>query len=103
MFEIFNNLTLNELVNTAMASNGMKLAAQKFFEVQYTKLNLAWLIDDGDDKFTLLQAQRLLQCFGNFISTLIVDSKQLKETDQKENLLEIIAQHCAGVVFWDAN
>lgn len=101
MFEIFNNLTLNELVNTANASNGMKLAAQKFFEVQYTKVNLAWLIDGDDDKFTLLQAQRLLQCFGNFISTLIVNSNQLKEAEQKEKLLEIIARHCAGVVFWD--
>ena len=103
MFEIFNQLSLNELINTAAASNGMKLAAQKFFEVQYTKVNLAWLIDDDDDKFTLLQAQRLLQCFGNFISTLIVNSNQLKEADQKEKLLEIIAQHCAGVVFWDTN
>ncbi|XP_055303019.1 uncharacterized protein LOC129568773 isoform X2 [Sitodiplosis mosellana] len=102
MFQIFNNLTLNELCNTAIAYDEMKLAAQKFFEVQYTKVNLAWLIDDGADKFTLLQAQRLLQCFGQFISTLIVNSNQLEEADQKGKLLEFIEQHCAGVLFWDS-
>lgn len=102
LFVIFNQLTLNELVNTAGVCNELKVAAQKFFEVIYTTVNMEWLIDDGAEKFTLIQAQRLLQCFGNFISTLIVNTDQLDEADEKEKLLEIIEQHCAGVLFWDS-
>lgn len=102
-FEVLNKLTLNELCNVACASRELKLAAQKFFEIQFTRVNMSWLIDEGADKFTLLQAQRLLQCFGQFMSTLIVNTNQLKEADKKEKLMEMIGQHCAGVVFWDTN
>lgn len=100
-FEIFNHLTLNELCNVAKVCDGIKLAAQKYFEVMYTSLNLDWLIDDEGEKFTLQQAKRLLQCFGNFISKLIVNTKQLQEADQVEQLLELIGKHCAGILFWD--
>lgn len=100
-FEQFNQMSLNELCKTAEEHADLKFATQKFFEVMYTTVKLDWLIDDGDDKFTLLQVRRLLQCFGSFISTLIINTEHLEKPEDKEDLLTLIDKHCPGILFWD--
>lgn len=102
LFETFNHMSLIELCNTAEKCADLKLATQKYFEVIYTSTNLAWLIDDHATKFTLPQARRMLQIFGAFISTLIVNTNQLEKQQDLEELLETIGKHCGGVLFWNS-
>lgn len=78
----------------------LKFAAQKYFDVMYTAVNLAWLSDDSG-QFTLVQAERLLRNFGHLISTITVNTKQLKAPDCKENLLILIEKYCDGILFWN--
>lgn len=102
LFETFNQLSLNELCQTADVCAELKFATQKFFEVIYSRVKLDWLIDDGNGKFTLLQARRLLQCFGPFISTIIVNTDHLDNSKDETELLALIGKHCNGVLFWNS-
>lgn len=103
LFEIFHHLSLNDLCATVEVSPHLKTVAQKYFEVIYTSLNISWLIEDGAEQFTLFQAKRLLQCFGHLISTLIVDTKKMANSERDmEKLLELIGVHCHGcLLFWN--
>lgn len=101
LFESFNNLTLNELCNKADENATLKLATQKYFEVVYSSMNLDWLIDENERKFTLSQARSLLRHFGSFMSTLTVNANHLEEGDQKDLLLHMIGTHFVGLLFWN--
>lgn len=102
LFEVFNHLSLNDLCATAEVSIHLKSAAQKYFEVMYTSMNLAWLIEKDAGKFTLRQAQRLLQCFGPLISTLIVDTTKMEQPERDIGaLFELVGIHCHGLLFWN--
>lgn len=106
IFEIFNHLSLTELCIAAEVCSQLRFAAQKYFDVIYTAVNLAWLNDDNTRTYTLLQAKRLLYNFGHLISTLIVDTDLMttenqEESDSNEKLLLLVQKYCAGVVFWN--
>lgn len=103
LFEIFHHLSLNDLCATVEVSPHLKTVAQKYFEIIYTSLNISWLIEDDAEQFTLFQAKRLLQCFGHLISTLIVDTKKLENSERDmDKLLELIGVHCRGcLLFWN--
>lgn len=79
----------------------LKFAAQKYFDVMYTAVNLAWLSNDDTGRYTIAQAERLLQNFGHLISTIIVKTDQLVEIDRKEQLLALIEKYCDGILFWN--
>lgn len=101
LFEIFNHLSLNDICVMGDVCTQLKFAAQKYFDVMYTAVNLAWLSDDESGQFTLVQAERLLRNFGHLISTITVNTKQLKAPDCKENLLILIEKYCDGILFWN--
>lgn len=102
LFEIFNHLDLDELCIMAEVCTELKFAAQKYFDIMYTAVNLAWLAPDNESgKFTIAQAERLLQHFGHLISTIIVNTDLLEETECKEKLLALIQKHCDGILFWN--
>lgn len=103
LFEIFHHLSLNDLCATVEVSPHLKTVAQKYFEIIYTSLNISWLIEDDAEQFTLFQAKRLLQCFGHLISTLIVETKELENSERDmDKLLELIGVHCRGcLLFWN--
>lgn len=101
LFEIFNHLSLNDLCNLGDVCTQLKFAAQKYFDIMYTAVNLAWLADDDSGQFTLIQAECLLRNFGHLISTIIVNTNQLKATDCKEELLILIEKYCDGILFWN--
>lgn len=100
-FGIFESLSLDDFCSLAEAQVHRKLAAQKYFEVIYTSMNIAWLIKEDAEKFTLLQAERLLRNFGHLISTLTVNTDQLDNVADREKLLELISKYCTGILFWD--
>lgn len=102
LFEIFNHLSLHDLCITAEVCSQLKFAAQKYFDILYTAVNLAWLSEDDSGKFTLAQAECLLRNFGHLISTINVNTNQLMATDCKEKLLELIEKYCDGFLFWNA-
>lgn len=102
LFEIFNHLSLNDICVLGDVCKPLKFAAQKYFDVMYTAVNLAWLSDDDSGQFTLVQAERLLRNFGHLISTITVNTKQLKASDCKEKLLILIEKHCDGILFWNS-
>lgn len=102
LFEIFNNLSLNDLCIMAEVCPQLKFAAQKYFDVIYTAVNLSWLSDNDSGQFSLARAERLLQNFGHLISTITVNTQQLDATDCKEKLLMAIDKCCGGILFWNA-
>lgn len=99
LFEIFNHLSLHDLCVMADVCTQLKFAAQKYFDIIYTAVNLAWLSDDS--QFTIAQAERLLVNFGHLISTIIVKTDQLVEAECKEKLLALIEKYCDGILFWN--
>lgn len=102
LFEIFNHLSLNDICILGDVCTQLKFAAQKYFDIVYTAVNLAWLsADDSSGQFTLVQAERLLRNFGHLISTITVNTNQLKATDCKEKLLVLIEKYCDGILFWN--
>lgn len=106
IFEVFNHLSLTELCIVAGVCSQLRFAAQKYFDVMYTAVNLAWLNDDDTGTYTLLQAKRLLYNFGHLISTLVVNTDLMitesqEDGDCKEKLLLLVQKYCAGFVFWN--
>lgn len=101
VFEIFNHLSLNEICIMAEVCPQLKFAAQKYFDVMYTAVNLAWLSDNESGQYTFAQAERLLHNFGHLISTIIVETDQLVEIECKEKLLSLIDKYCGGILFWN--
>lgn len=101
LFEIFNHLSLMELCVVGDVCAQLKFAAQKYFDIMYTAVNLAWLSDDDSGQFTLIQVECLLRNFGHLISTIIVNTNQLKAPDCKEKLLSLIEKYCDGILFWN--
>lgn len=101
LFEIFNHLSLNDICVVGDVCTQLQFAAQKYFDIVYTAVNLAWLSDDDSGQFTLVQAERLLRIFGHLISTITVNTSQLKAPDCKEKLLVLIEKYSEGILFWN--
>lgn len=106
IFEVFNRLSLNDLCAMAEVCSELKFAAQKYFDVVYTAVNLVWLAEQDNQMFTLLQVERLLHNFGHLISTLCINTDLLmtetpEPSDNNEKLLLMVEKYCTGVVFWN--
>lgn len=91
---ILAELSLNDLGAMAEVCVKHKEIAQHFFAGNHRNCSLSSLVEAPGEKFTLLQARRLLYNFGHLITTLTINLDMLADRNSVGKLLTLISKYC---------